>query len=1177
MVVLCPSPSIRTGSTLDLGFHFTQPNITMGSVCFFAMPSHLNFQFSSKVFGPIDTGSFRVTSRLPINTTYAPVYAAFHGYVVITDQIDSSGNVVDDYVNLILLPLVNNTAELQPGVFTFIYRGLKRDKFMTRSSPSAPWEILSQATVTSIGSEFMRKVYDDHTSTPPTLNDVVYIPYTTTDADRPLYNVLNDHPGRTLVNKGTELGGVDNTGDIGVDVVLADFSKYNLTLRDAAEADLIIDVSGMTGYSSSSQPGYEVAAILHKRESIHAFIDPAVYYSLHGRVGVDYRDAPSVKGTYYLTNDDLHTQIINKFWSRRRVYIDIRCNTDYSLNFYQDHQDSNYNGATYSSNLKVGLNGASPAPASYYTDNWPILIYHNVSPVSGKDYVKFDFEFYSHYSNEPLVYLDLAMRSDQLKKDSSGNYFSAINSNTYKFAQGATKFKKLDVNSSSQIASTSSFSIVTPATSGSTATAWLVKLYYLNRKAPDPLNLPSGVNLIPSRYVRFDSNVDNVLGVFGESFAGLMAFDDSSVQSNSVWNLQIGKRFIPGTGNWSSADRMVQLGVGLSNVDVTFFAIDIDRNMLSYNLDWKFEYGNSISQIAGKASRVNDFKAAWQKTYDWIAKRFTNNGVTLVSLSDAKQMTKGLPDEGNTFFSLNLTRLEFHYIQKLLNPFNTALPPTPSTHHVQFGIDLFSKEEYDDFYYGKGRLFVHGLDTSGNYSKIDALAYPDSPPGSVTDSSMFLYPGQNLFVYTADGVTYCTLRAANATGADLEIYERSPIHAVYSTEEYIEMVEHVEDKLGGTAAQIISRIRNHYYGFWDGSYTGTKFNLAIPSSPWHGLQEFDTNWGIPVKKVLIDQNIFNRLTAHADENGIQDNPSPYIVDPANNKIDVGHMLYGLDGLIYNYASTGGGFRNFQIYRSNDFTGYIADVFPAAAESRMYKNNEQANLKEAHWPTTNDIDRLYEIDAPLPDLYSDADAFGLYNAYKYFVIDGNPLPPGGSLTFSFLMAYYYDPYYDELDLINYPVDANYKRRWRNFCKKYDCTTTTNPARVPEYYITQYQGFIEETFPGSGTYYWAADPPSHISREVLRRRAETFATFWYQSRVAFAGAQAQFFKGLPNLLESGTSAKKVRFERDFSITASNETLNPASPYAIKLGNDTDPDEIDYLIDKFLAWVKAKFLAE
>ena len=97
-------------------------------------------------------------------------------------------------------------------------------------------------------------------------------------------------------------------------------------------------------------------------------------------------------------------------------------------------------------------------------------------------------------------------------------------------------------------------------------------------------------------------------------------------------------------------------------------------------------------------------------------------------------------------------------------------------------------------------------------------------------------------------------------------------------------------------------------------------------------------------------------------------------------------------------------------------------------------------------------------------------------------------------------------------------------------------------------------------------------NHVSVEALRKRGESFAHFWYQSITEATGTSVLLGSPLPfpYLLKSGSDRFKVRFERNniFSITGE---LND------HIGTFTDPSELEYVMTKFLSFLKLRFQSE
>ena len=107
-------------------------------------------------------------------------------------------------------------------------------------------------------------------------------------------------------------------------------------------------------------------------------------------------------------------------------------------------------------------------------------------------------------------------------------------------------------------------------------------------------------------------------------------------------------------------------------------------------------------------------------------------------------------------------------------------------------------------------------------------------------------------------------------------------------------------------------------------------------------------------------------------------------------------------------------------------------------------------------------------------------------------------------------------------------------------------------------------------------------------TLTRRGEIFSAFWYQFSFNKLRTGAFGIKGsfIDQLLQAGTSNAKSRFERDFTNPPPNSTIthhewktlndtsSPCKSYPIELMNFTDNSEIEFVIDKFLNWLKNGF---
>ena len=126
----------------------------MANFFFFTDPGKVT-QANNQKFGPVDESLYRVTSIFSPQSANSkvPVYAAFNGYVAVFDQDDSSSA----YVNLVLVPIVKSQNELQPSVEYMVYRGLKREDFMSSDGSQLLTESELNSCNSSIASTLFRR------------------------------------------------------------------------------------------------------------------------------------------------------------------------------------------------------------------------------------------------------------------------------------------------------------------------------------------------------------------------------------------------------------------------------------------------------------------------------------------------------------------------------------------------------------------------------------------------------------------------------------------------------------------------------------------------------------------------------------------------------------------------------------------------------------------------------------------------------------------------------------------------------------------------------------------------------------------------------------------------------------------------------------------------------------
>jgi hypothetical protein len=229
---------------------------------------------------------------------------------------------------------------------------------------------------------------------------------------------------------------------------------------------------------------------------------------------------------------------------------------------------------------------------------------------------------------------------------------------------------------------------------------------------------------------------------------------------------------------------------------------------------------------------------------------------------------------------------------------------------------------------------------------------------------------------------------------------------------YVEIVEkaYADD----TPEDIVTRIRVHYY-------SGLAFEQLIPHSRTYDVIRFaNPKYGKlsgSKPRILEEHKIgaeaYRHLTACADENGIGDNPAPYVVLPNADHIDVGHLLLGLDALLHPIAGS-----PYTYYRvpNIDPASWVADLGLA---SIWMTQHEQMGVPPANVPKKLSFPNLhayYQMSAPNADLLGDADSFGAY--HQWMIAERQKLS-------QILRAYYLGTSHTE---------AGIKRRWQIFCAR-----------------------------------------------------------------------------------------------------------------------------------------------
>ena len=1185
----------------------------MGALHFFIELDALKEQVSEDTFGhtilddPDFPGqdTFRITSSFELTRERAKAYAMFSGLAIL---VDVDGH--DDLVNLILTPfLLPPPIDFSPYAKYVIYRGLAKSSFMKDGS------ILKENDQNA--SELIKYIWTTHRKSKNTQPEPDLISYLSYYPGRNFPNindgtVINDmfiNKDSTLIpiSKGLCLGHFlyKNNRKIGIDIILGEYIGFSV-INYKMTRELAFKVRALAGNQRPTASGLPVPnnplSSLYTRETILNFIDPAVFINLHHNEEVDYKDSNSAgvcKGALVFDN------LLKKFASKNNLYIDIRNQNNKSLNFYQDFVDIN----PPHSNLNLKIAESNLGQVFFYENYWPLLIIkpedRNIDSLTpDTKFTKIKLSVYKKNNKNILLYADFAYLD-------SPKFIS--NDNGLSLKKSIDTTDKFIMDESEETGWSKEYTFLIPNLKESIRPskwwgAWMIKLFVLRLDLDMEASLPNTV-------VKSLSHIDNIWGPVNPSALGFFQYPQTlSNEKRSFWALGYEKKFILRKDH---QPQIVHTGAALSAKTVTLYALNPGGNIL-FSVAQGYLGTNATDLSREKIGFLGTQSSRRQEFWEALQKRFDQQ-VNKLKLSNHQEIpTQYAEDNGyfnnrvdfigseykNLFFSITMTDGEYKKLQTISGglDFEIHSPYLALSHRATETSEDNSRSMRIIHTYVGYDVGVVGLDTSGKEKRI-----PASPV---------------IKAYTIDEISFFT--AQTGEGVDGTVYAVSE-NNIFDTLKLVEVVQKLEkiyfkDYNGfkaDTNDLLVTRIRNHYYGLLDkDTYINQQvFNESIPYTRIRSYESdsrilkaraIDRTYNTREDLETIKNDIAPYLLSHqipfkqGNEKFILDNPSPYITHkgylPSERfqdvVIDLGHIFYGLDGLIHNpepdaYNRLGPSrlFGNFGIRLVNDLTGYVADVFIAAADIRYQKNENQTKAQTIKTPLEIKIDN-YDSSAPITDLYSDVDAFGVYQSWKYYQI----LRSGNEFGLSEVLDYYYhsdtwrniprnkwvdrlqvrtharDDQYTTMNQLN-PVLASYKLRWLNFCFHKD------------------QRYVEYE---NGQFVWKADDWFHHSIEGntmfmgLRERAENFAHFWLQKNYTNTILEKiwdypEWIRGdfYFRSLKRSTLDKPILFERTDLRFHRNRYL----PQVIRdeVGIFTNSSELEACMRYFLDFVKLKFEEE
>jgi hypothetical protein len=204
------------------------------------------------------------------------------------------------------------------------------------------------------------------------------------------------------------------------------------------------------------------------------------------------------------------------------------------------------------------------------------------------------------------------------------------------------------------------------------------------------------------------------------------------------------------------------------------------------------------------------------------------------------------------------------------------------------------------------------------------------------------------------------LRAGRAgAGAPAEV-ALTGVHACIPVDRFVAYLEEAERAFAADSpVELLSRIRNTYY-------SGFLVEQLLPDARARGGRTLHGN-------PRLGRTAYRHLTARADENGVGDNPAPYLLLPSGEQVDFGHLVLGLDALIHPRTAV-----PYSAYGvpNIDATGWVADVGMASVWTTKHAEGEP-DPRASRRLAAADRDAYYLMSAPDADLLGDVDVFALH--------------------------------------------------------------------------------------------------------------------------------------------------------------------------------------------------------
>lgn len=421
---------------------------------FFTDPAAIT-QTADQAFGPVSEDIFRLTTKFSVNADTA-AYAICTGVVLVQPQTGNSGKV-----NLILRPFKQPITGF--NIKYFVYRGLKADDFFDGDKVKVNDGSTSDF-INAVNASF-NSYYEDDPDKPDFLASFIgYDPGNQPDNKLisdlffkvSTYTGTGDNPTETpesafelpLIDIGATIGNFAS-GECGLDIVI-DYGDY---LLHSSSGQFVFDLA----YGRAAESKLDLTMINDDfqekltKEQISQFIDTAAYYGFHSNNGIVYSGSAAAKITS--KGLDVYTNIVQRFYTKNKLYIYIQGDRIRSYNFY-----NNYNIDDAGVNcIKLGISEDTIAESQYAFLGWPLLI-NDTGQIHDDSFNSIFLQFASDGNQNSVLFCQAGVIVN-----AEGNNFCTAEDLTSEDYEGLTKIiqlSNLNVNSEGNKLNIATFNIL---------------------------------------------------------------------------------------------------------------------------------------------------------------------------------------------------------------------------------------------------------------------------------------------------------------------------------------------------------------------------------------------------------------------------------------------------------------------------------------------------------------------------------------------------------------------------------------------------------------------------------------------------------------------------------------------------------------------------------------------